>query len=140
LGDINQLQQCVINLIFNAIDAIEGTHPAALDSMKEPSLTARPAGRIRIKADIEDADHQVCIRVEDDGKGISPGDLPRIFEPFFTTKQDGHGVGLGLSTVYGIIEHHNGTISVDSEPGQGTCFTIRLPALDETTKTKESNS
>jgi signal transduction histidine kinase len=78
--------------------------------------------------------------VSDDGKGISPGDLPRIFEPFFTTKQDGHGVGLGLSTVYGIIEHHNGTISVDSEPGQGTCFTIRLPALDETTKTKESNS
>jgi signal transduction histidine kinase len=139
-GDINQLQQCVINLIFNAIDAIEGTDPATSDGMKEPSLTNRPAGRIRIKADIEDADHQVYIRVEDDGKGISSGDLPRIFEPFFTTKQDGHGVGLGLSTVYGIIEHHNGTITVDSEPGQGTCFTIRLPALDETTKTKESNS
>lgn len=137
-GDINQLQQCVINLIFNAIDAIERKHHAASDMIEKPSLSARPAGRIRINADRETADHQICIRVADDGKGIFPEDLPRIFEPFYTTKPDGHGVGLGLSTVYGIIEHHNGIITVDSVPGQGACFTIRLPAVDETTKTKET--
>jgi signal transduction histidine kinase len=138
-GDNNQLQQCLINLIFNAIDAIEGKHRTESDAGKDASPPGRPAGRIRVTADFEDVDRQVCIRLEDDGKGIFPEDLPRIFEPFFTTKNDGHGVGLGLSTVFGIIEHHNGTITVDSQPGRGTCFTIRLPAVDETAKLKEAN-
>ncbi|MDT8378210.1 MAG: ATP-binding protein [Desulfotignum sp.] len=133
------MQQCLINLIFNAIDAIEGKHRAGSDAGKDAAPPGQPAGRIRVTADFEDADRQVCIRLEDDGKGIFPEDLPRIFEPFFTTKNDGHGVGLGLSTVFGIIEHHNGTITVDSQPGRGTCFTIRLPAGDETATVKEAN-
>ncbi len=128
-GDANQLQQCLINLIFNAIDAIEASPGAELNE-GEALAPARPAGRILLKADMEEATDLVRVRVEDNGKGIAPNDLPRIFEPFFTTKQDGHGVGLGLSTVYGIIEHHNGTITANSDKGQGACFTIRLPAED----------
>jgi signal transduction histidine kinase len=123
-GDFDQLQQCLINLIFNAIDAIEA---------------GSRSGRISLTARIDPADHQVRIQVSDTGRGISPEDLPRIFEPFFTTKQDGHGVGLGLSTVYGIIEHHNGTITVDSSPGQGACFTILLPVAETDTENKETN-
>ncbi len=139
-GDANQLQQCLINLIFNAIDAIEaspGPDPAGGDDV--PS-SARAGGRISLNADMDDADQQVRIRVEDTGKGIAPEDLPRIFEPFFTTKQDGHGVGLGLSTVYGIVEHHNGTITVDRAARQGTCFTILLPVADKHTEKKETSS
>jgi signal transduction histidine kinase len=134
-GDFNQLQQCLINLIFNAIDAIEAgleaRSEAGLNSAGERPSPARPKGHVFLTAKMDEADHQVCIQVKDTGKGIAPEDLPRIFEPFFTTKQDGHGVGLGLSTVYGIIEHHNGTITVDSAQGQGACFTIRLPVADQ---------
>jgi len=129
-GDFNQLQQCLINLIFNAIDAIEAGSPADSGVGTDPSSSGRRAGQISLTARMDEADHQVHIQVKDTGKGIAPEDLPRIFEPFFTTKQDGHGVGLGLSTVYGIIEHHNGTIAVDSAKGQGACFTIRLPVAD----------
>ena len=59
--------------------------------------------------------------------GISEADLPYIFEPFYTTKQEGYGVGLGLSTVYGIMERHQGSVRVDSRPGKGSTFTLQLP-------------
>lgn len=109
-GDINQLQQCLINLIFNAIDAMpEG-------------------GRLEIKAGYDAADRRVTISVADTGTGISEADLPRIYEPFYTTKQEGHGVGLGLSTVYGIMAAHSGTVEVRSLPGKGTTFYLHLPA------------
>lgn len=67
----------------------------------------------------------VEIEVKDTGRGISPQDLSHIFEPFYTTKEEGEG--LGLSTVYGIIEKHRGTISVNSTPMRGTCIKVRLP-------------
>ena len=66
------------------------------------------------------------IKVGDTGSGIAPEDLPRIFEPFYTTKGQ-RGTGLGLSVIWGIVDNHNGAISVDSEPGNGTTFTIRIP-------------
>ncbi len=71
---------------------------------------------------------QVTISVKDTGKGIRAEDLPHVFEPFFTTKKEGYGVGLGLSTIYGIMQHHNGEIDVVSKPGAGAAFTLRLPA------------
>jgi signal transduction histidine kinase len=112
-GDFNQIQQCVINLIFNAIDAMpEGG-----------TLTIR-CGHIQAKG-------VVNIGVEDTGSGISEEHLPHIFEPFYSTKTEGNGLGLGLATVYGIIDRHKGTITVESEVGKGTLFTITLPVEDQ---------
>ncbi|MFH2093984.1 MAG: response regulator [Pseudomonadota bacterium] len=108
-GDANQLQQCIINLIFNAVDAMPdgGTLTLACTHMKD--------------------EKKMTISVKDTGLGIQKEDVSHIFEPFFTTKKEGYGVGLGLSTVFGIIEHHKGTVTVNSEPGN-TVFMLHLPA------------
>lgn len=111
-GDPNQLQQCIINLVFNAIDAMPH------------------GGRLTLRAVRDDKGGAVLICVEDTGAGIAPESLPHIFEPFYTTKEEGYGVGLGLSTVYGIVERHHGTVTVDSRSGEGTVFTIRLPVCE----------
>lgn len=108
-GDFNQLEQCIINLIFNAIDAMEN------------------GGILEITTDLGPQDNLVNLSIKDNGKGISKEDLNYIFEPFFTTKNKGYGVGLGLSSAYGIIERHKGTIIVDSHPGRGSLFCIKLP-------------
>jgi two-component system cell cycle sensor histidine kinase/response regulator CckA len=68
--------------------------------------------------------------VADSGKGISSTEMPHIFEPFFTTKPVGQGTGLGLAQVYGIIKQHDGTIDVNSQPGQGTRFSVYLPLVE----------
>jgi len=69
----------------------------------------------------------VQITVRDTGSGMTEEDIPHIFEPFYTTKKEGKGTGLGLSVVYGIIERHSGSISVESKQDIGTTFTITLP-------------
>jgi PAS domain S-box-containing protein len=112
-GDFNQIQQCVINLIFNAIDAMPDGGTLAISSSSYPN-----------KGVVE-------IAVGDTGQGISQEDLPHIFDPFYSTKMEGKGLGLGLSTVYGIIDRHKGTITVKSEPGKGAVFTITLPAWNK---------
>jgi signal transduction histidine kinase len=109
IGDFNQLQQCVINLIFNALDAMPD------------------GGALNIDGRHDTDKGQVIVTVKDSGHGISPDDVTHIFEPFFTTKKEGYGVGLGLSTVYGIVERHNGVVSVESRPGEGAAFMIALP-------------
>ena len=73
-----------------------------------------------------DADNKVMIEFRDTGHGIDPKVMKRIFEPFFSTKHE-KGTGIGLSVSYKIIESHNGTIEVVSEPGKGTTFTVVLP-------------
>jgi PAS domain S-box-containing protein len=109
-GDFNQIQQCLINLIFNAVDAMP------------------IGGVLTIEGAYDQTRKGVVVKVRDTGHGIAKEDLPRIFDPFYTTKREGKGVGLGLSTVHGIIERHKGTIQVESEVGKGTVFIIRLPA------------
>jgi PAS domain S-box-containing protein len=110
-GDFNQLQQCIINLIFNAIDAM-------------------PDGGILTLGGHHDAGTgRVVVTIKDTGHGIAPDDLPYIFEPFYTTKSQAYGVGLGLSTVYGIMERHNGSVEVSSQPGAGAVFKLNIPVL-----------
>lgn len=109
MGDHNQIQQCVINLIFNAIDAMPN------------------GGTLTLQSAFNAASKHVEISVQDNGCGISKEDLPYIFDPFFTTKKEGKGIGLGLSTVYGIMERHKGSIDVESEPSKGSVFTLKLP-------------
>jgi len=108
-GDHAQIQQSLMNLVFNAID-----------SMPE-------GGDLMITGGIDPDEDMVWLSVDDTGHGIEADDLPHIFEPFYSTKLDGKGVGLGLSMVYGIIREHNGIITVDSKPGTGTVFMVKLP-------------
>jgi len=112
-GDTSQLQQVLINLFNNAMDAIIDQHGT---SGGELIIEAGPKGNGNVE-----------IRVTDNGRGISPENLSKIFSPFFTTKPVGKGTGLGLSVCYGIIDKMGGTMEATSEKGIGTTFTINLP-------------
>jgi PAS domain S-box-containing protein len=105
-----QLNQVFMNLLMNAAQAIE---------TKGEIIIATRA--------YNGGDPGIELRISDTGKGIPPENLRRIFEPFFTTKPVGKGTGLGLHITYEIIEKHGGDISVTSEVGRGSTFTIRLP-------------
>ncbi|NIM84319.1 MAG: hypothetical protein GTO20_36470 [Candidatus Aminicenantes bacterium] len=83
-------------------------------------------GTLRIETRILE-DRQVEILIADTGQGIPEGNLKKIFDPFFTTKESSKSTGLGLFVAYGIIKEHKGTIKVESEPGRGTRFHIKLP-------------
>jgi signal transduction histidine kinase len=107
--DAKQIQQVVLNLLVNAAEATPEGGVVCVDLLFDP------------------AKYQVAIQVEDTGTGISPEDLKHIFEPFFSTKEEGKGVGLGLSVVYGIVTKHGGTIEVESQLEEGTRFRVRLP-------------
>lgn len=119
--DDKKIKQILINLIMNAKDAV-GT-----------------SGTIRLTTAWEAASRQVRIQVADSGYGIEPRHLSRIFDPFFTTKPPGDATGLGLSVSYAIIKNHGGSIAVKSHPGQGTCFTILLPAHSRAAVSKETD-
>ncbi|MBP0047377.1 GHKL domain-containing protein [Marinobacterium sp. AK62] len=111
--NLNEINQVFTNLIVNAVHAMEET--------------ARPALKLSSRAD----NGQAVLMFEDNGCGMDEGVLKEIFTPFYTTKPVGEGTGLGLSITWGIIQDHGGEISVDSEPGQGTRFVIRLPLMAE---------
>jgi two-component system NtrC family sensor kinase len=113
-GDPRHLQQVLVNLLNNAIDATIGRHGAS-------------GGEIRIESGPAE-NHNIAIKVSDNGSGISAENLEKIFTPFFTTKPVGKGTGLGLSVCYGIIDKMGGEMSVASRENVGTTFTIRLPA------------
>ena len=117
-GDPSQLQQVVMNLFNNAMDAIMERHGVE-------------GGMLSVKAGEREEDNLAFIQVSDNGSGISPEHLKKIFTPFFTTKPVGKGTGLGLSVCYGIIGNMGGTMEVESEKGRGTTFTILLPPATE---------
>jgi PAS domain S-box-containing protein len=106
-ADAGQLEQVLMNLAINARDAMDG------------------AGTLEIATAA--AGMEVALVVRDTGRGMDDATKARIFEPFFTTKPRGQGTGLGLPTAYGIITQSGGSIGVESEPGQGAAFTVRLP-------------
>jgi PAS domain S-box-containing protein len=123
-GDPTQLHQVLLNLCVNARDAMPAGGTLSLSAENYPvdehyaSMT--PGAK---------AGPHVRFEVADTGMGIPPENMVKIFDPFFTTKELGHGTGLGLSSVIGIVKSHGGFMSVDSEIGRGTTFKIYLPAI-----------
>jgi len=112
--DCGQIQQVFTNIILNAAEAIE------------------EQGEINITTRIVEDGKFIEIEFADTGHGISRENLEKIFDPFFTTKEVGHGTGLGLAVSYGIIARHKGSIEVNSSPGKGTTFIVRLPLKEDT--------
>jgi PAS domain S-box-containing protein len=127
-ADAGMIEQVIMNLAVNARDAMPKgglltikTEPIQIDEERvKGNIAARPG-------------QFVCLSVGDTGCGMTESTLKRIFEPFFTTKEIGHGTGLGLATVHGIVAQHKGWVEVESELGNGATFHVFLPA---TTKTK----
>jgi signal transduction histidine kinase len=119
-----QFHQVLLNLCVNARDAMPGGGTLTVRAVNR-TVTAAAAAAL---PDTRPGDY-VEIEVRDSGTGIPPEILASIWEPFFTTKGAGKGTGLGLSTVRGIIKQHEGVITVQSQPGRGTAFSILFPAL-----------
>jgi PAS domain S-box-containing protein len=126
LADPSQVEQVVMNLCLNARDAM----PSGGRILIRTGAAHFAADDCRDLPWAREGDW-VWLRVADQGIGIPADVLPRIFEPFFTTKGADRGTGLGLATVYAIVERHGGLVSVDTAPGAGTTFTIYFPATAE---------
>jgi PAS domain S-box-containing protein len=124
-ADPGQLEQVIVNLCVNARDAMAAGGRLTIVTANV-ELSADEASLIDGLA----AGPHVAMRVVDTGVGIDPAVQARIFEPFFTTKEPAKGTGLGLATVYGILRQSGGSVSVQSQPGAGTAFTILLPRAE----------
>ena len=124
-ADIGMLEQALVNLVVNARDAMPDGGQLFIttgeQSFDAGCVFSHPEAR---------PGQFVWLTVKDTGCGIAPENMARIFEPFFTTKETGKGTGLGLATVYGIIQQHHGWLDVSSQLGAGATFKIYLPALE----------
>jgi signal transduction histidine kinase len=107
-----ELQQVFLNLVLNASQAIADR------------------GKIRLRTEAQGG--SVMVRIEDDGRGMDADLLDRIFDPFFTTKPVGEGTGLGLGIAHEIVRKHGGEMTIDSKPGRGSVFSVRLPVRVDT--------
>lgn|GEM_PF-4214079 len=124
-ADPGHLEQIVVNLTINARDAMPN---GGILKISTENTVIEEDNPLIISHNIE-AGKYISLKFEDQGKGIDPENLEKIFEPFFTTKATGQGTGLGLSTVYGIVQQNKGAIEVISEVDVGTIFTIYLPDM-----------
>lgn len=125
LADPTQVHQILLNLCVNARDAMP--NGGCLTITAKSVTLDESAAAMRVDAR---PGNYVSISVKDTGTGIPPTIMDKIFDPFFTTKEVGRGTGLGLATVLAIAKSHGGFVQVDSEPGQGSLFTVCLPAAD----------
>ncbi len=132
MADSTQLHQIMMNLCTNAYQAMQGSGG---------TLTVR-LHECEIKQDVSGLPHGLYVQLEirDTGPGMDQDTLQRIFDPYFTTKEAGKGTGLGLAVVHGIVQSHDGKISVQSTLGEGTCFTILLPRCKEHEGSREISS
>ncbi len=134
-ADPGMMEQVLMNLAINARDAMPGG--GRLTISLEGAMVE--AARARLHPGVVPGRY-VCLTVADSGAGIPAELLPRIFEPFFTTKEVGKGTGLGLATVFGIVEQHHGWIEVESALGEGTTFRVFLPAMGRVRPTPRSEA
>jgi signal transduction histidine kinase len=112
-GNPAELEQVILNLVLNALDAVD---------QKEGEILLRTFNTV---------EGQIILEVTDNGRGIDADHMQKLFEPFFTTKPVGQGIGIGLSTCYHIIQAHGGEIAVESTPGQGAVFKVTLPQISD---------
>jgi PAS domain S-box-containing protein len=124
LADPTQVHQVIANLCTNAWHALEG-QPGRIE-LKLRSVTLDAAAAARL-AGLRPGP-VACLSVSDTGRGMDAATIEHIFDPFFTTKEPGKGTGLGLSVVHGIVQGHDGAITVDSQPGRGTTVEVYFPA------------
>ncbi len=132
-ADAGMMEQVLLNLAVNARDAMPRGGQLHIRIAIEDHVTPH----VSRPEDVRPG-RFACLTVTDTGCGIPPEILRRIFEPFFTTKEVGKGTGLGLATVYGIIQQHHGWIEVESELGRGTTFRVYLPVVGEATVCEEA--
>ncbi len=127
-ADPTQIEQVLINLVVNARQAMPdgGTLTIRTANRQREDVITSPALEIR-------SGPYVMLEVEDTGHGMDETVRSRIFEPFFTTKPEGEGTGLGLATVFGVVQQQQGDIEVESEPGRGTIFRVYLPKISKST-------
>ncbi|HPI94189.1 MAG TPA: PAS domain S-box protein [Deltaproteobacteria bacterium] len=123
--DPSQVDQLLANLAVNARDAIEETGKIVIETSNTTCDDEYCSGQPECKPG-----EYVTLAVSDNGCGMERETIANIFEPFFTTKKEGHGTGLGLATVYGIVKQNGGFVNVYSEPGKGTTFRIYLPRFE----------
>jgi len=125
-ADPGQLEQILLNLYLNAADAMPGGGELVIktENITDPSIIEKPFH--------PKPGNYILLTLSDTGVGMDEKTMERIFDPFFTTKQMGRGTGLGMASVYGIVKGHNGFIDVQSTKGQGSTFTIYLPATSAT--------
>jgi two-component system NtrC family sensor kinase len=127
-ADRQLLEQVLLNLVMNAVHAMDGKGRLAVGTQDEVHLASRTNESF------------AAVRISDTGVGIDAKNLRSIFEPFYTTKDVGQGTGLGLSISYKIVSDHHGEIEVDSTPGEGTRFTVYLPKAGRQTASPPSES
>jgi PAS domain S-box-containing protein len=125
--DLSQLEQVVLNLAVNARDAMPSGGRLSIETSQVEVVGGRAPG---VGEAVRDGRY-ACLRVKDSGIGMDALTRERVFEPFYTTKPAGKGTGLGLSTVYGIVNQSDGAIGVESQPGEGACFTLYLPLVKQ---------
>jgi PAS domain S-box-containing protein len=126
-ADSGQIHQVLMNLATNAAHAMSECGGVLEIRLEAASLDATAAGALELREG-----HHARLSVSDTGCGMERATLERIFEPFYTTKQPGHGTGLGLSVVHGIVKSHGAAITVDSQVGVGTTFSLYFPAATST--------
>ncbi|MCG8567265.1 MAG: ATP-binding protein [Desulfobacterales bacterium] len=126
-GDPAQIHQVALNLMTNALHAMEDSGGILTVGLQEVELIQDSA----LPDPNPGPGRHVCYTVSDTGTGIDPAVMDKIFDPYFTTKAKGKGTGLGLAVIKGIVEHHGGSIRVNSTPGQGTCFQVFFPQVPE---------
>ena len=130
-GDRSRLEQIFLSLFINAADSMAEGGKLTVATKLISRFPSGAAEDVKMeKICLLASTHTIKITISDTGEGIEKVHLAHIFEPFFTTKDSGKGTGLGLSIAYGIVRKHDGFIDVESEPGQGTTFSVFLPVKE----------